>query len=176
MTLVAVWPELDGFYEGTLAEANSLLAQFHYLGPARSARLVVCQWSDGGLVGAMVWRHPTARHLPADGTWLELSRWCLTPSGGPNAGSRMHRAAVAMIRVKLPDVTTLVSYSDRAAGHTGSLYRACNWRWKPTWHRLKPPPTGGGSWDGVTRQEPKDRWVFFVRPDSRRDDILAVKA
>lgn len=169
---VALWPELDGFHLGTIAEANDLLRDHHYLGPVDWGRLVICQWAGGEVVGAMVWRQPTSRRLPSDGSWLELSRWCLTPAGGQNAGSRMHRYAVETIRRLFPQVTTLVSYSDPSIGHTGSLYRACNWRWRPTWVQLKPPPSGGGSWDGVTRQEPKARWVFEVRRDAKREDFL----
>jgi hypothetical protein len=120
----------------------------------------------------MVWRTPTSRRIPADGSWLELARWCLTPQGGANAGSRMHRAAIRELKLRYPEVTTLVSYSDRSVGHTGSLYRACNWQWRPTWMRLRPPPSGGGSWDGVTSQEPKDRWVFPLRPDDGREAVL----
>lgn len=170
--LPALWPNPDGFSLGSLTEANALLARYHYLGPIAWARIVICQWAGGEVVGAQVWRLPTARHLPSDGSWLELSRWVLTPAGGRNAGSRMHRAAVRIIRQRSPEVTTLVSYSDRSAGHTGSLYRACNWQWRPTWHRLKPPPSGGGTWDGITRQEPKDRWIFALRPDSKREAYL----
>jgi hypothetical protein len=59
-----------------------------------------------------------------------------------------------------------------SVGHTGALYKACNWRWRPTWVQLKPPPSGGGSWDGVTRQEPKARWVFELRPDAHREAAL----
>jgi hypothetical protein len=168
----ALWPEPDGFHVGTIDEANALLRERHYLGPIEWGRLVVCQWVGGEVVGAMVWRPPTSRKLPADGSWLELSRWCLTPEGGQYAGSRMHRAAVGLIRERLPAVTTLVSYSDPGAGHTGSLYKACNWRWRPTWLRLRPPPSGGGSWDGVTPQEPKDRWVFELKPDANREAVL----
>jgi hypothetical protein len=168
----ALWPEPDGFHVGTVDEANALLRERHYLGAIDWGRLVICQWVGGSVVGAMVWRHPTSRRLPSDGSWLELSRWCLTPEGGPNAGSRMHRAAVRIIRDRLPSVTTLVSYSDPSVGHTGSLYRACNWRWRPTWMQLRPPPSGGGSWDGVTRQEPKARWVFELRPDAAREAAL----
>jgi hypothetical protein len=167
-----LWPEPDGFHVGTIDEANELLRTRHYLGPIEWGRLVVCQWVAGEVVGAMVWKSPTSRFLPADGSWLELARWCLTPDGGTNAGSRMHGAAVRMIRTRLAGVTTLVSYSDPSVGHTGSLYKACNWRWAPTWHRLKPPPTGGGSWDGVTQQAPKDRWVFELRPDGQRETFL----
>lgn len=168
----ALWPEPDGFHVGTVDEANGLLREHHYLGPVDWGRLVICQWSEGEVVGAMVWKHPTSRRLPSGGTWLELARWCLTPAGGPNAGSRMHAAAVRLIRDRLPLVTTLVSYSDPSVGHTGALYKACNWRWRPTWIQLKPPPSGQGSWDGQTRQEPKARWIFELRPDAHREAAL----
>jgi hypothetical protein len=167
-----LWPEPDGFHVGALVEANELLARAHYLGPVEWARFVLCQWSGGEVVGAMVFRLPTTRHLPSDGSWFELVRWCLTPDGGRNAGSRMQKVAVAELKRRYPSLTTLVSYSDRAAGHTGHLYRACNWRWRPAWNRVTPPPTGGGSWDGITQQEPKDRWVYALRPDPTRDDYI----
>ena len=170
--MTALWPEPDGFHVGTIDEANPLLRERHYLGAIEWAWLVVCQWSAGEVVGAMAWKHPTSRRLPSDGTWLELARWCLTAEGGPNAGSRMHKAAVRIIRERFPAVTTLVSYSDPSVGHTGALYKACNWRWRPTWVQLKPPPSGGGSWDGVTRQAPKARWVFELRRDSNREQYL----
>src|SRR5690606_32459791 len=124
-------------------------------------------------VAAMIWKHPTSRRLPAFGTWLELSRWCLTPSAGENAGSRMHRWSTRLIRHHLPAVTTLVSYSDPSHGHTGALYRACNWQWAPTWHRLRTPPSGNGNW-GTGAQAVKDRWLFCISPDPVRDDVLAV--
>lgn len=170
--MIALWPHADGFHLGTIDEANAVLRENHYLGPIDWGRLIVCQWVGGEVVGTMVWRQPTSRRLPADGTWLELSRWCLTPACGANAGSRMHRYAVGTIRRLFPAVTTLVSYSDPSIGHTGALYKACNWRWRPTWVQLKPPPSGGGSWDGRTRQEPKARWVFEVRRDPSREDFL----
>lgn len=136
---------------------------------------MIVGWRDGRAVAAMVWSRPTSRRLPADGSWLELSRWLLTPEAGGNAGSRMHAWLVRWLRSTRPTVTTLVSYSDRSAGHTGALYRACNWVWRPTWHRLRVPPTRGGSWDGgATVQEPKDRWVFYLRPDSRREALLQI--
>jgi hypothetical protein len=68
-----------------------------------------------------------------------------------------------------------VSYSDPSQGHTGALYKAAGWVWLPTWHRLRPPPTGNGSWKSGKRQAVKDRWVYILRPDDRRDEILRVK-
>lgn len=159
---------------GQAWEANLLLARHHYLGPLRSgARLTVIGTMDGEIVAAMMWKHPTSRRLPSDGTWLELARWCLTPAAGSSAGSRMHRWSLRLIREHYPQTTTLVSYSDPTQGHTGALYRACNWQWAPTWHRLRPPPSGSGDW-GTGRQEVKDRWVFCIQRDQVRRDVLAV--
>ena len=159
---------------GMIWEANELLAHAHYLGPLWSGgKLIVVGERAGGTVAAMIWKHPTSRSLPSDGSWLELARWCLTPGAGDNAGSRMHRWSVRLVREHLPAASTLVSYSDPAQGHTGALYRACNWRWAPTWLRLRPPPSGQGDW-GTGRQEVKDRWVFSVRPDSRLTDVVAI--
>lgn len=157
----------------TADEVNYLLASHHYLGPARSCALAFGLLRGHELVAGMLWDWPTARWLPPDGTWLELTRWVLTPAAGRNAGSRMF----ALVRRQLlaestGGITTLVSYSDRSRGHTGALYRACGWEWAPTWHRLKPPPTGGGDWGDGRRREPKDRWVFRLRPDKGRDAYL----
>lgn len=137
----------------------------HYLGASGRG----FAWSDE--FGVIVFASPTSRHLPTD--WLELSRWCIYPQA-PNAGSRQWARAVRALRIDRPDVTTIVSYSDPSQGHTGALYKACNWLYAPTWHRLRPPPTGGGSWDGVTMQHPKDRWVFPLRADARRASVLAI--
>jgi hypothetical protein len=160
----------------TLHEVNPLLADRHYLGPIRSggAQLVIAgKDSTGSVVACQVWRRPTSRRLPRDGTWLELSRWCLTDSAGPSAGSRNHRFSVPILRAH--GVTTVVSYSDPAAGHTGALYRACNWLWAPTWLRLRPPPTGNGNWGGNRQQSVKDRWIFHVtRRDIRRAGALEI--
>lgn len=74
-----------------------------------------------------------------------------------------------------PQVTTMVSYSDPSQGHTGALYKACNWAWAPTWHRLRPPPSGNGSWKDGKVQSVKDRWVFALKEDPRRAGILSIK-
>jgi len=159
---------------GTLADANDLLSRYHYLGPVKSggARIVIVGMRDDKAVCAQVWRHPTSRRLPPDG-WLELSRWCLGPDAGPNAGSMNHRAAVRLLRPL--GATTLVSYSDPSHGHTGALYRACNWLWAPTWQRLRPPPTGAGNWGTDRRQNVKDRWVFNLARDDRRGAVLLIE-
>lgn len=146
---------------------RGFFAQNHYLGPTNRG------WAWLDEYGAAVWAKPTSRHLPQDGSWLELVRWCLF--GKENGGSRQFKAMHRFIKQTHPEVTTLVSYSDPSVGHTGALYKACNWVWAPTWHRLCEPPTGNGSWGDGKRQAVKDRWVFAIRPDDRRAEILRVK-
>ena len=167
----------DVFWQiGNEWDANPLLTRHHYLGPIKAggSALIWIGTRGGSVVAAQVWRRPTARNLPADGSWLELSRWCLTPDAGPSAGSRQHKYAARIIRDRFPAVTTLVSYSDPSHGHTGALYRACNWQWAPTWHRLRTPPSGNGAWVTGEAQAVKDRWVFPLRPDARRAHALAI--
>jgi hypothetical protein len=143
------------------------LDERHYLGGTGRG----FAWSDE--FGVLVLAKPTARRLPQDGTWLELVRWCLT--GQKNGGSQQWARVVRWLRAERKEVTTVVSYSDPSVGHTGALYKACNWTWAPTWHRLFPPPTGNGSWKGGEAQSVKDRWVYVIRPDERRAVILSVK-
>lgn len=145
---------------------GQFLQDRHYLGPISRG----FAWSDE--FGVLVLAKPTARRLPQDGTWLELVRWCLI--GTVNGGSQQWRRMRNQLELVCAEVTTIVSYSDPSQGHTGALYKACNWKWAPTWHRLRPPPSGNGSWNGE-QQSVKDRWIFAIRPDVRRAEILRVK-
>jgi hypothetical protein len=145
---------------------SGFLADRHYLGPTRRGMA----WRDE--FGVVVLAAPTSRRLPHD-RWLELVRWCLV--GTKNGGSQQWRRVSQWLRQEFPHITTVVSYSDPAQGHTGALYKACNWTWAPTWHRLFPTPTGNGNWGDGVQQSVKDRWVFALRPDPARAEILSVK-
>lgn len=147
---------------GTVAH---FLGELHYLGDTGRG----FAWSDE--FGVMVLAKPTSRRLPQDGTWLELVRWCLV--GLPNGGSQQWGRVRRHLQANHPDVTTVVSYSDPSVGHTGALYKACNWIWAPTWHRIEPPPTENGSWREGKQESVKDRWVFPLASDDRREALLA---
>lgn len=149
-----------------LTTVNHILHANHYLGPIGRG----LAWQDE--YGVIVLASPTARHIPPH--WLEITRWCILERGG-NHGSRMWGGFIKALRKARQDVTTLVSYSDPSVGHTGALYRACNWLWAPTWHRLRPPPTGNGAWSSGEQSGVKDRWVFPIRPDPARVEALRVK-
>lgn len=142
----------------------AVLAEQHYLGSTKRGMA----WQDD--FGIIVVARPTARHVPS--TWLELTRWCIT-SKEKNAGSQQWGAFIRALR-SAQDASTVVSYSDPSAGHTGALYRACNWWWAPTWHRLRPPPTGNGSWQLGKRESVKDRWIFPVQRDEARIGALTI--
>lgn len=146
-------------------DPRSILDRTHYLGSRGSrARLV---YTDAH--GVIVFSGPASRRLPR--TWLELSRWCILPGG---VGSVQWRSALRWVRQRAPACTTIVSYSDPSVGHTGALYRACGWRWAPTWHVLRPPPTGNGM-RGGRRQSPTHRWVYLLALDDARGDALALR-
>jgi hypothetical protein len=139
-----------------------MLAEKHYLGPIDRG----AAWIDE--FGAIVVTAPTSRRLPSH--WLEIARWCLL--GIENGGSQQWSQFVRALRRARPDVSTIVSYSDPSQGHTGALYRACNWWWAPTWLRLRPPPTGNGSWIEGSQQSIKDRWIFAMHPETGREMLL----
>lgn len=173
------WPAVAGHVERTVVrpvawrhgwtttdDVAPMLQAHHYLGPLRRG----IAWADAA--GCIVVARPTARGVPAH--WLELSRWCLV-GRVKNAGSRQWAAFVRDVRKAYPECTTLVSYSDPAAGHDGALYRACNWWWAPTWLRLRPPPSGNGSWRPGEAQAVKDRWVYPLRKDAQRAELLVAK-
>src|SRR5215813_1289869 len=150
----------------SVKSVNHFLRAHHYLG----ATMRGIAWHDE--FGVIVLSSPTSRMLPQ--SWLELSRWCIT-SKVENAGSRQWSQMIRSLKHLRPNVTTIISYSDPSRGHTGSLYRACNWWWAPTWHRLRPPPTGNGSWSQGARRSVKDRWVFAIKKDSSRCEILRAR-
>lgn len=153
----------------TLYEANAVLSAHHYLGASGRG------FAYRDEVGVMVFANPSSRRLPQR-RWVELVRWCILPGAGANAGSKQWARAVQWLRSACDDVTTVVSYSDPSAGHTGALYRACNWLWAPTWHRLRPPPSGHGRWTETGNTEAvKDRWVFPLATDDEREQLLAVQ-
>ena len=89
-----------------------LLEDRHYLGVARRG----C-WTYQDEFGVMVWSNPAARYLP-QATWLELSRWCLL--GLKNGGSQQWGRVKRILLRGWPQITTCVSYSDPAQGHTGA--------------------------------------------------------
>jgi hypothetical protein len=139
----------------------------HYLGSRGARGVATIEYPEQTIVLG----YPSSRRLPHH--WVELTRWCID-RGHANAGSARWRELRRQILDELPWCTTVVSYSDPSVGHSGALYRACNWLWAPTWHVLREPPTGAGL-RGGKRQRAKHRWVDPLRPDAARETLLAVR-
>jgi hypothetical protein len=157
---------MNSLFGDDAVSIDQILIDRHYLGASKRGIGYRDQF------GVMVFANPSSRRLPQH-RWVELVRWCIT-SEEKNSGSRQWKAVKAWLLAEFPDVTTVVSYSDPGHGHTGALYRACNWLWAPTWHRLREPPSGNGKWKKDTRQSVKDRWVFPLREDPERVSILSI--
>lgn len=153
----------DSLFGDDALTANELLEKYHYLGAIGRGDV----YRDD--IGVIVFGNPTSRRLP-QARWRELIRWCIVNG----IGSQQWQAARKWLELERPDITTVVSYSDPSAGHTGALYRASGWLWAPTWHRLREPPTGNGSWSEGERQAVKDRWVDLLAPDAEREALLRV--
>jgi hypothetical protein len=85
-----------------------------------------------------IWTNPVARNLPQR-SWLELRRMAIAPDAPRYTASRMLSIMAKLIRVNLPDVTTLISYQDIEV-HKGIIYKAAGWVQAPRRHR-------GGSWN-----------------------------
>jgi hypothetical protein len=142
--------------------ANSFLDGRHYLGGAGRG----IAWSNTKSI--IVLANPSSRRLPCD-RWLELTRWLVLEG----IGSQHWAECREFIAGITPPITTVVSYSDPSVGHDGAIYRASGWLWAPTWHRLRPPPTGNGKWSDKN-ESTKDRWVYPLLPDAERQSLLAV--
>ncbi len=78
------------------------------------------------LVGLAVIGRPSARALPQDGSWAELTRFALDPELPPWTASRVLRVVLQRFGAR-PRAKTLISYHDRSR-HTGCIYKKAGFR------------------------------------------------
>lgn len=83
----------------------------------------------GDLMGVAAWLPPlpgVAETVGEKGKVLVLSRLCVHPDVPKNGASFFLAASMRMIdRQRWP---TLLTYADTSMGHTGSIYKATNWK------------------------------------------------
>jgi hypothetical protein len=104
------------------------IAERHYLGSTPpGSRLRLAFYHDNVCVGGMLWGRPAARAYEPFQV-LELTRMYLDDICPRNSESRCIGMATKLIRKLFPEVHTLLSYSDPAHGHTGTIYRAAGWK------------------------------------------------
>lgn len=106
------------------------LIKAHYL-RKRPAIVVLClrMLVGSALVGTVVYSLPPRESSVRYGgkTW-ELARLYLLNDVPRNAESWLISQSVRHIRKQNPDIKFLVSYADPSAGHSGTIYKAANWR------------------------------------------------
>ena len=100
--------------------ANGMLSDGHYLGPIGAARHVHGMGFNGAMVAVMVWRWPTARMIPSDGTWLELSRWLCFVGAGHVCGDDPQIEATPL----LGQVAPVAGGVDRSPGRASATTKA----------------------------------------------------
>lgn len=108
----------------SVSQANALLADYHYLGPVRSAIAAF-----GHTEGATVWGVPRSRiwhaRLYAAGfKAIELIRMVGTPQH-QWATSALLSSSAKLLR---SEYDVLITYADPMQGHSGAVYRAANWK------------------------------------------------
>ena len=144
-----------------------LAASDHYLRNATPGALFAVMVRDmvPGLFGddpGGAWRgiclvgRPTARMLPQDGSWAEVTRLWLSPGLPHGTASAVLRHAFEAARAR--GIEVVISYHDRTR-HTGCIYRKAGMR---RWGTMTPSGAGWASRNrpasGAYKATPKRRW------------------
>lgn len=142
-------------------ELRTWITERHYLRSAPPGYRAALEFLlAGDRVGAMLLGRPAARSLD-EKLWLELTRVYFTDAAPSNTESQGLAMMRRWVRVWMPEVRGLLSYSDPEVGHAGTIYLADGWApfgrtsngnsgWENRPGR-KPAPTG--------RPSRKTRWV-----------------
>lgn len=135
------------------------LKAHHYLGSTPPGFVHALEFIEGReLIGAMLPGRPSSKAYDADKV-LEVTRVCFVDSAPKNTESQALAMMRKHVRTWLQGVRLLISYSDPAQGHSGTIYEADGWcpfgmttsksgyGWRSRPNRKNDPVT------------PKQRWV-----------------
>lgn len=106
---------------------REFLKDYHYLSSLPKSNYNFGLYVDNELLGVACYGHPTAARIPK-GT-IELKRFCLSEKRLPNTGSWFMAKCERLLKQD-PNITDIISYCDPANGHTGTLYKAANFKLK----------------------------------------------
>lgn len=113
----------------TRAQGTPMIAR-HYLGKWPGVVTLTLGLFDGwDICGMCVFALPpreTEKRYGAK-TW-ELARLWIDDKMPTNAESYFIAKCLGYVRKNRKDVSVIVSYADPSAGHSGTIYRASNWR------------------------------------------------
>ena len=123
------------------SKANKMTALYHYSGVGfKKAKLNqgIYRKSDDMLVGVLQWGCSAQEGIRLDRyvkeeikkeEYLELNRFCMVDSEGPNSESQAISLGIKWIKKNRPDIRLLVSYAGRKEGNYGYIYQATNWEY-----------------------------------------------
>ena len=120
-----------------IAEARSLVEQFHYSKGASNTRTNLHGLRKNGVLIAVAWWLPPTRvacESVSKDEWktvVSLSRLVVHPAEPKNVCSLLLGMSIRRIK-KDGRWRHLVTYADHAQGHTGAIYRATNWEYVGT--------------------------------------------
>jgi very-short-patch-repair endonuclease/GNAT superfamily N-acetyltransferase len=126
--------------------AEEFFQSFHYAGYGRAAKSIFGAYLNNKLIGAVKFSSPgrmesaTSMGLSFKDV-LELDRFCLHPFyQKKNFSSWLLSRVSNLIFNGYPNVKTLISFADSTFGHSGTIYKASNWKeihkTRPDYHYL----------------------------------------
>lgn len=108
-------------------ELHTWISERHYLKSCPPGHRYALEFSDGAeRRGGMLLGRPSARAIDGD-LWLELTRMFFVDAAPPNTESRALAMMRRWVRIWCPQIRGLLSYSDAAVGHAGTVYLADGW-------------------------------------------------
>jgi GNAT superfamily N-acetyltransferase/very-short-patch-repair endonuclease len=120
---------------------EEFLQSFHYAGYGRSAKVVYGAFLDDILIGVCKFASPIRNEAATSMGFsqahvLELDRFCLHPCyQKKNFASWLISRCTRMAFTNYSGVESIYGYADATFGHSGTIYRAANWR---TVHTVRP--------------------------------------
>ena len=121
-----------------LSEVKSFIETHHYSHNVNGVKVTQCFRVDheGRLVGAVMYGAMSTTAWKKFGTSeqevLELRRLVLLDEAERNSESRVVGWTIRYIRDHYSEVKTIVSYADPAHGHSGTIYKASNFKYLGT--------------------------------------------
>ena len=124
--------DFSGYYIAPASRTEAYpLVMAHYLHRWPGvAVLTLGMWRGPFLVGVIVFALPpreTIKRYKVSLAW-ELARLYIMDSEPFNSETWFMSRAIKFVRSNHPSVEALVSYADPSHGHSGTIYRAANWK------------------------------------------------
>ena len=104
------------------SEAKTFLDLYHYLGKGRGGICYGIKLNDK-LICVAVFSPPIRNNIKFDSDFRELSRLCVHPMYHKH---NLLSWFLSRVCRKIPS-DLIVAYADSTVGHTGAVYKACNW-------------------------------------------------